>query len=279
MHRQPAHKSRPLISVTRLQKPANEIDERTALSAILAILALLICLASAQAQQNTAELNIGVRAAVEPAVFKTERNALVAKGGRKLFSMLQVQQRGSMEKLTKPVDAEMIAREVSRQLELRGFERAKPKQKPEIVITAEYGRDFLPNPYLGEERTDDGQSGAATVTRGPSGSGKLMKESAVGFEEKIQRASYEKLFIEVKAWKYPASPQEKPRVMWVAMMSVDDPDHRDLNAIYKDMLAAAAPYFDREVDGPEIQIVKPLPEGNVKIGTPTEVVPTKPANK
>ena len=144
-----------------------------------------------RAQQNTGELNFGVRAKVEPAVFKTERNARVAQGGRKIFAMLQVQQRGSMEKLVKSVDAEMIAREVSRQLELRGFERAKPKQKPEIVITAEYGRDHLPNPYLGEERTDDGQSGASTVTLGPNAIAQLMKQKSVGFEEKLQRASYE----------------------------------------------------------------------------------------
>ncbi len=121
---------------------------------------------SLSAQQNTGEITIGVRTAVEPAVFAKERQALVAQGRRKLFAVLQVQQRGSAEKLAKPVDAEMIAREVSRQLELQGFQRTQPKQKPEIVITAEYGRDMLPNPYLGEARTDDGQSGAATVTRG-----------------------------------------------------------------------------------------------------------------
>ena len=63
--------------------------------------------------------------------------------------------------------------------------------------------------------------------------------------------------------------------MWVATMAVDDPDHRDLNTVYKDMLAAGAQYFDREATEPEVEVFKPLPEGNVKIGTPTEVAPPK----
>ena len=231
------------------------------------------------AQQNTGEINIGVRTKVEPAVFPKERKALVAQGRPKLYAILQVQQRGSIAKLAKPVDAEMIAREVSRQLDLQGYQRTQPKQKPEIVITAEYGRDVLANPYLGEARTDDGGSGAPTVTLGGDALAQLMRQKAVGMEEKLQRASYEKLFIEVKAWKYPSSPQEKPRVMWVALMNVDDPDHRDLNTIYKDMLAAGAQYFDRVMEEPEVSVFRPLPEGNVQVGTPTVVEPTKPAGK
>ena len=62
-------------------------------------------------------------------------------------------------------------------------------------------------------------------------------------------------------------------MMWVATMSVDDPDHRDLNTIYKEMLAAAAPYFDREVEEAELEIFKPLSEGSVRIGTPSVVEP------
>jgi hypothetical protein len=239
----------------------------------------MVLTAPLPAQQNTGELNVGVRTKVEPAVFPKERKALVAQGGRQLYAILQVQQRGSIAKLAQPVDAEMIAREVSRQLDLRGFRRTQPKQKPDIVITAEYGRDVLPNPYQGEARTDDGMSSAPTVTLNGDALGQLMRQKEFGMEEKIQRASYEKLFIEVKAWKYPSSPQEKPRVMWVATMAVDDPDHRDLNAVYKDMLAAGAPYFDREATEPEVEVFKPLPEGNVKIGTPTEVAPPKTPGK
>ncbi len=243
--------------------------------------ALVLC-SSLGAQQNTGEIDIGVRTKIEPAAgFAKDRKELVAQGRPKLYSILQVRQRPSGEKLAKPVDAEMIAREVSRQMDLQGYQRTPPKQKPEIVITAEYGRDMLPNPYLGgAEIINDSQGNAPSVTLGGDALAQMMREKRTGMEAKIQKASYEKLFIEVKAWKYPASPQEKPRVMWVALMNVDDPDHRDLNTIYKDMLAAGAPYFDRATEEPEVNVFRPLPEGNVRFGTPTEVVePAKRASK
>jgi hypothetical protein len=67
--------------------------------------------------------------------------------------------------------------------------------------------------------------------------------------------------------------------MWTTLMNVDDPDHRDLNGIYKEMFAAGAPYFDRAVEEAEVDVYKPLPEGNVKVGTPTEVGLTQPPGK
>ena len=123
----------------------------------------------------------------------------------------------------------------------------------------------------------DIQGDAPSVTLGVDALKQIMREKTAFVEQKIQKASYEKLFIEVKAWKYPSSPQEKPRVMWVAMMNVDDPDHRDLNAVFKDMLAAGAQYFDKSMDEPEVSVFKQLPEGTVKVGTPTVIEPTKPA--
>ena len=59
-------------------------------------------------------------------------------------------------------------------------------------------------------------------------------------------------------------------------MIVDDPDHRDLNAIAAEMLAAGAPYFDKEIKEEEVDIYKPLPEGRVNVGAP-EVVEPPPA--
>jgi len=50
----------------------------------------------------------------------------------------------------------------------------------------------------------------------------------------------------------------------LTLMNVDDPDHRDLNGIYKEMFAAGAPYFDRAVDEAEVDVYKPLPEGNAR---------------
>ena len=233
------------------------------------------------AQQNTGELDVGVRTEVEPdAKFAKKIKDQAPAPRPRLYAILQVQLRPNQEKLVKPVDAEMIAREVAYQLDLQGFQRVKPKQKPEIVITAEYGRGMLPNPYLGgAAMIHDIQGDAPSVTLGVDALKQIMREKTAFVEQKIQKASYEKLFIEVKAWKYPSSPEEKPRVMWSAMMNVDDPDNRDLNLIFKDMLAAGARYFDQAIEEPEVSVFKPLPEGTVKIGTPTVVEPTKPAAK
>lgn len=230
------------------------------------------------AQQNTGELDVGVRTEVEPqAKFKKKVKGQPLVPRPRLYAILQVQLRPNQEKLVKPVDPEMIAREVAHQLDLRGFQRVLPKQKPEIVITAEYGRGMLPNPYLGgASMIHDIQGDAPSVTLGVDALKQIMREKTAFVEQKIQKASYEKLFIEVKAWKYPSSPQEKPRVMWVAMMNVDDPDHRDLNVIFKDMLAAGSPYFDKAMEEPEVSVFKPLPEGTVTVGTPTVVESTKP---
>lgn len=245
------------------------------------VLCVALLVSSARAQQNTGELDVGVRTTIEPdAKFDKKVKGKPTPPRPRLYAMLQVQQRASFDKLVKPVDAEMIAVEVARQLDLQGFTRVKPKQKPEIVITAEYGRGMLPNPYMGDPAIESLDNGVPTVTHGADALKQLMRQKTPGFEAKLQKASYEKLFIEVKAWKYPSSPGEKPRVMWVALMNVDDPDHRDLNGIFKDMLAAGAPYFDRQVEGEEVDVYKPLPEGNVKVGTPTEVIePAKPASK
>jgi hypothetical protein len=231
------------------------------------------------AQQNTAELDVGVRTQVDPdAKFEKKIKGEPPAPRPRLYAILQVQLRPNQEELIKPVDAEMIAREVAHQLDLQGFQRVQPKQKPEIVITAEYGRGMLPNPYLGgASMIHDIQGDAPSVTLGVDALKQIMREKTAFVEQKIQKASYEKLFIEVKAWKYPSSPQEKPRVMWVAMMNVDDPDHRDLNTVFKDMLAAGAQYFDKSMEEPEVSVFKPLPEGTVKVGTPTVIEPTKPA--
>ena len=58
-------------------------------------------------------------------------------------------------------------------------------------------------------------------------------------------------------------------------MVVDDPEHRDLNAIAEKMLAAGAPYFGRELKEEEVDVYKPLPEGRVNVGTPEVVEPKK----
>lgn len=244
----------------------------------LAVVAVLF-FPALRAQQNTGELDVGVRTTVDPDIkFNKKAKAEVAAQPRpRLYAILQVHQRVGPEKLVKPVDAEMIAREVAHQLDLQGFHRVQAPQKPEILITAEYGRGMLANPYLGGDQViENPETGMASVTPSGLGYAQLLRQKTHGYEMKLQKASYEKLYIEVRAWKYPSSASEKPRVMWTALMNVDDPDNRDLNTIFKDILAAGAPYFDRKVDDPEVEVFKPLAEGNVKVGTPTVVEPAKP---
>jgi hypothetical protein len=60
-------------------------------------------------------------------------------------------------------------------------------------------------------------------------------------------------------------------MLWKTIIVADDPDHRDLNVIAGQMLKAGAPYFDRDLKKPEIDIYQNMPAGKVNVGTP-EVV-------
>ena len=73
---------------------------------------------------------------------------------------------------------------------------------------------------------------------------------------------------------HPKDAKTRPKMLWKTVMVVDDPDHRDLNRIAAAMLAAGAPYFDKEIREPEATVFKPIPDGRVNIGTP-EVIPPK----
>ena len=104
----------------------------------------------------------------------------------------------------------------------------------------------------------------------------MFKEKQVGFEGKLQKAQFEKLFIRISAWAYPTDPKAKPKLLWHTTVLVDDPDHRDLNCVASEMLANAGHYFDQEIKQEEVDIYKPVPEGRVYVGKP-EVVDTSAA--
>jgi len=237
--------------------------------------ALLFAFAAALAvaQENTGELNVGVRSQIQgwPKASKAEA-ARHAEETRKLtYGILQVSEIPSVEKLVKPVDALAVAQELERQLAAQGFVKMKPKTKPDIVITAAYGRGWLPNPYQSETATNLTGDGPPTVSI--TDMSQLIRQKQFNYEEKLQRANYEKLYIRVEAWKYPSTPDEKPQRLWTTLMNVDDPDHRDFNAVFKEMLSVGAAYFGRGVDEPEVETFRPLPEGRVDVGTPTVVEP------
>ena len=236
------------------------------------------------AQQYGPELDVGVRT-------QLDRNKILPSGKKahtlkdapehgKIYALMLMQPVNSKLKLVRPVDALALRAELFSQMDAHGYHHVAPGQKPEILLTVIYGRSWLPNPYLTRGVDVDNMG----PEEEPISQNILLDNPAVvarlretGVEAQASKASFEKLFILVRAWKYPTDPQAKPEALWVTTMLVDDPDHRDLNVIYKQMLEAGAPYFDKEIKGEEIDIMKPLPEGHVKVGTPEVVDPAKSA--
>ena len=229
-------------------------------------------------------LDIGVRSEVVDKPFgKSDPKARPVHG--KVYAIFAVQMIQSQDKLVKPVDANRLAGLVVSELDKRGYVRMLKGQKPDVLIQVLYGRGWLRNPYLAGSgpETPGGASSvggldqpSVTITGIPS---QLFKEKSTGFEAKLQKAQYEKLCIRITAWQYPTEAKAKPRQLWNTTMIVDDPDHRDLNTIAAEMLAAGGPYFDKEIKEEEVDVTS-TPDGRVNVGTP-EVVsdPLKPREK
>ena len=237
---------------------------------------------AARAQLN--DLDVGVRSAWKDKPFG-KSDAKPGKDHGRVYALLQVKMIASEDKLVKPVDANRLAGLVVHELDAHGFSRVLKGNKPEILITILYGRGWLRNPYLacagpetpgGESSVGGVDAPSVTITGIPS---QLFKEKGTGFEGKLQKAQYEKLYIHLTAWKYPTEPKERAKQLWTTTMIVDDPDHRDLNAVAAEMLAAGAPYFDKEINEEEVDVNRPLPEGRVNLGTPEVVDPFKPREK
>jgi hypothetical protein len=226
-------------------------------------------------QQNTGDTRVGVIAGIDETVKKARLKnpaAFTEKQLKGSYTLALVRELPNLdgEKFAVPVDAEVIARKVGKELDRQGFWRAKPPQPPDFVITVDYGRGTLPNPYTGTpgEPVDNlSDTHAIGMLR--------QHKTYVGLEEKIQRAGYEKLFIRMTAWKYPASPKDKPKRIWRTLMTVDDPDHRDLGVVADVMLAAGGAFFNQATAIEETEVTKPLPDGKVRIGEAVEVAPAK----
>jgi hypothetical protein len=226
-------------------------------------------------QQNAGETRVGVIAGIDETVKKARLKNPAAFSEKQLkgsYTLALVRELPNLdgEKFAVPVDAEAIARKVAKELDHQGFWRAKPPQTPDFVITVDYGRGTLPNPYTGTSGEPvDNLSDTQAI-------GMLRQhKNYVGLEEKIQRAGQEKLFIRMTAWKYPTSPKDKPKRIWRTLMSVDDPDHRDLGVVADVMLAAGGAFFNQATEIEEAEITKPLSDGKVHIGEAVEVAPTK----
>ena len=62
-------------------------------------------------------------------------------------------------------------------------------------------------------------------------------------------------------------------MLWMTTMVVDDPDHRDLNIIAPEMLAAGGRFFGREIRDKEVVVRAPVREGQVNVGVPEVIEP------
>ena len=236
--------------------------------------AILLLSPLARSQENTTNLDIGVRSGIDlDEHHRRKADAVYAKDISRhasIYLLASVMPHPSIGSLIREVNALAIAKELNRQLEAHGFRQVEPGQKPQVVITVEYGRGWLPNPYSDDD--------AGKVHNNLTNSDKFhpwpISEifPSLSNEMNRQKADEEKLIIQVRAYRYTPDPKEDPQLLWMTTMNVDDPDHRDLNEIYQKMLAAGAPHFDQPIDHDhEVIVVDQVPEGHVKVG-PVEVI-------
>jgi hypothetical protein len=242
---------------------------------LLVSAALLAALPPAARAVYVNEVTVGVRADVEWKGTHKLTNAEIqaAKEHQRVYVIAEVKQLESPEDMVRPVDARIVAAELKKALAKGGYREVVPGQRPDIFVIAFYGRGWLPNPYA-EDLTPlpDG-------TFSPGMKHAMREKLEPNFEEKLQRADKEKLFITVSALRFPAKAGEKPQRLWKTIMTVDDPDHRDLNAVLPAMFDAGAAFFGQRVEQEEAQVTQPLPEGRVELGTPTIIEEKKPAPK
>ena len=261
-------------------------------SIFLLLSSAILMTGAAQAQTN--QLDIGVRSAVMDKPLARpfgSAKMLEAPEHGKIYGILAVQLIPEEETIVKPVDARKLMDLVCHELDTHGFHQVEKGRKPEILLTVQYGRAWLNNPYFGDaQAAADNAPGAAGGMGGKINAAKPMQMQDLsmanpklfmrlqenGVEAKAQKAQFEKLCIKLTAWQYPTDPQARAKQLWTTIMIVDDPDHRDLNAIAAEMLAAGAPYFDKEIKEEEVDVFKPLPDGRVNVGTPEVIDPSQP---
>ncbi len=164
----------------------------------------------------------------------------------RIYTLLSIQQISAWQTLVHPVDVNALLHHVRQSLEGQGFQAAKARQAPDIVLTVQYGRDLLENPYLGGHGEPPPISGIASATAINEGGTaleqlpnqtiagtpvQLMNRISPGAEARTQKAGYEKLYLRITAWQYPFDPKARPKQLWTTTMAVDDPDRADLNVL------------------------------------------------
>jgi hypothetical protein len=251
----------------------------------LALLLSVQLVLTAHAQMSGME--IGVRSGIdnEEKARRDKDPAYAGDDHQRLrrYLLASIKEVKNDEKLVKPVDARAIAAELNKVLQAQGFRPVARGEKPEIIITVQYSRGMLLNPYLDPDKLSvedfrHGKRGPANLSNTVPVTTIVTHDTFVGLEAKTQAMNYEKLAIEVSAMKYPppVDPKQKPQLLWQTIMYTDDPDHRDLNAVMPKLLASGAPYFDKHIDRErELKSYSDLPEGKVNVGTPEVVAEPK----
>lgn len=220
--------------------------------------------------QDRLKLDVSVRSMVDRP-FQGLRKAPVKENG-KLYYLAAISEAPAAKKLMLPVDENAMLTSLREELAKRGFREIGPDETPEIILTVIYGRGWLRNPYMQGmmEGADSETYGGLPVVNVVGVDNRFMRGKEFGYEEKLQRANNEKLFIRVTAWDYPKDEpldkkgrKPKPKTLWHTTINVDDPDGLDLNRIHKELLAAGAHFFDREMDREEEIVPAFVPEGRV----------------
>lgn len=223
----------------------------------------------ASANSEDMPLSIAVRSEIDRPFEGWGKADIIEHG--KAYYLASISEARSEQQLVMPVDEAALLDILRGELTKRGFKEVKT-EKPEIILTVLYGRGYLLNPYLDggllNEWIDPPQ---VNITM--ANVKFLQKRQEYGFEEKMQNANQEKLFIRITAWANPAdlTPKKpggkvKLKELWHTTMMTDDPGHRDLNQFIKKLLAAGANFFDREMEDYEELLNTALPEGFIEYG-------------
>jgi hypothetical protein len=214
--------------------------------------------AHAAEDQSTPKVKIEVRSSIDDLWDGVKKRKPTPHG--KTYAIGSLKQGPSDDPLVQPVDEHALLADIRAILTSQGFVEGDANHTPEIVLTVLYGRGFLKNPYVdysGADEITDERTTSITSAKD------AFRRREPGFEERMQRAQAEKLFITINAWNYPKAKKEKPKRIWQTMMIVDDPATSDLNQLGKQMLAAGGRYFDRDLDREEIWVTSSDREGRV----------------
>jgi len=230
------------------------------MSAIFAVLvtAGLAPTAVAADAENRPALRVEIRSTVDDLWNGMKKKKPEPHG--KIFYIISMRAEKSEQKLKAPVDEDALAKELKRALNAQGFREISGGEKPDILLAVIYGRGLLKNPYLQDGLDEIDPEGPIATISSP-GQGFARHEN--GFEAKAQNAQNEKLYVTVRAVKYPDKPREKVSRLWQTTVILADPDNHDLNEVAKDMFAVGVTQFDRVLPKEGVVISTDDPQGKV----------------